>query len=344
MITEHNKNAESASTADDESILKDLPLTLENTGFAADEMVECGRCGRTNAPTKAKCFYCGEQLAIKADNADLVRPNLRRLEAWEKGFNVIALQPGTSAAADVVTIARELAIEREALQKIFAAGDAMPLARVESQDEAGLLFSRLKKLGIECGVLPDGSFGLETPPKRLRSVEFSDSGVAVVDFNVGERKFIPADDLVLLVTGHLFEMKTESFEKRKKGKIKVIDQSDTSSDETVIDLYSRDDEFGFRIFTSGFDFSCLGADKSLLAAENMPKLIEKLGETFPAAKMVDEYVRIQDALGAVWDLESRKDFEGLRRSGFGKADFGNVVTESNLSQFNRYSRMQRQLI
>ncbi len=46
----------------------------------------------------------------------------------------------------------------------------------------------------------------------------------------------------------------------------------------MIDIYSREDATGYRIFAKGFDFSCLEAEKEILAAKNLKKLAQKLYE------------------------------------------------------------------
>ena len=339
MIIDVNETKENI----DSSSLNDLPLTLESPGFAADEMTACTKCGRSNPPTKLKCFYCGAEIAVSEKYAEHVRPTLRKLEEWEKGFNVVFVKR-RGTAADLRSIAGELGLDPAVLAKIIAAGGPMPLARVESERDAALIVERLTRSGIECGVVSDEKLDPGNPPKRIRGLEFTIDGFTVTDFNTDEKTFIGSSDLVLIVIGQIFALKTHSFEKRKKGKSKIIDQSDTSSDEGVIDIYSRESENGFRIYESGFDFSCLAREKSLLAADNFPKLSRTMSEIARSAKTVDNYLSVREALDVVWDLSSHKDFEGLRRSGFGKADFGNTLTVSNHTQFNRFSRMQRQLI
>jgi hypothetical protein len=326
----------------DKGRLNDLPVTLENTGFAPDEMIACGKCRRSNPPNRLKCFYCGSGLAVELERSDLVRPTLRKLEEWEKGFNLVLLSE-RAADADLRSIAGECGLELDVLKKIVDSGGPMPLARVESEPEATIIRTRLKKLGIESGIVSDEVLDPARPPKRVRGIEFADSGLTVRDFNTDEKTLIAAADLFLLVTGSLFELKTHSFEKRKKGKARIVDQSDTSTDEAVIDIYASESRSGFRIYQSGFDFSCLGSEKGLIAADNLPKLLRRLTAVSPAARLVDNYSSVRDALDAVWELNSHKDFEGLRRSGFGKTNFGSMTTVSNDAQFNRFSRMQRQL-
>ena len=328
----------------DKNWLKDLPATLENPGFAAEELLKCSECGRANPPNRFKCIYCAADLELKAEQAAQAKLSLRKLEPWEKGFNVIALpRPAGGAPVDLPAVARELGLAVEEVAKLIR-GAAMPVARVEGETEVGHIVLRLKDHGIQCRVLSDEALDPDRSPRRIRALEFQGDSVVAIDFNTGERIVIPKTDLLLLVAGLLFEVKTASIEKRKKGKAKLLDRSEMSSDETVIDLYFAGDRDGLRIHENGFDFSCLGADKGLLAADNMPRLMQKLSKVARLAKVADQYLEVHDGLDLVWEPDSRKDFEGLQRSGFGKTNFGHTVTLSNLRQFNRYSRMQQRLL
>jgi len=325
--------------------LDDLPIQSENIAFTAEEMLACGNCRRTNPPNRSKCFYCGSDLDIGVEKLAETKPTLRRLEHWEKGYNVVVLgQQNSEACINEPAVARELGLPREMVTKAFSTGAKLPVARVETERDAEILCLRLKNQGIETRIVSDETLNVRRGPRRIRELEFQDGVILTTDFNTREKKVVPTSDLVLIVTGTLFELKTASLEKRKKRKAKVLERSETSLDESVLDLYMRQDHTGFRIYESGFDFSCLGSNKSLFASENMPKLVRRLVMTCVNAKLDERYSEVQDALAIVWEAESRKDFEGLRRSGFGKADFSNVVTVNNQSQFTRYSRLQCRLI
>ena len=101
---------------------------------------------------------------------------------------------------------------------------------------------------------------------------------------------------------------------------------------------------GYRVFTSGFDFSCLGDEKGLLASDNLKRLTSKLASLSSNAKLVHEYRSVRQSLGSVWEPEIRRDTKGLQRTGFGKREFGSVMTTSNLEQFTKFSRLQRHLL
>ncbi|MEP7074645.1 MAG: hypothetical protein ABI878_02455 [Acidobacteriota bacterium] len=325
-----------------EDRLKEMPVQTENIAFAPEDMRTCTKCGRANPPNRLKCFYCAADILIDTGSLAQATPLLRRLEAWEKGFNVVALSRiGLHTRVNLPAAARELGLERDAAEKLFASNAEIPVARVEGQREANVLRLRLKNIGIETTVIADESLHLEKFPRRIRALEFKSDQMVATDFNTAEKLAISAADLILVVSGTMYEMKTASIEKRKRSKSTLLDQTETAADESVIDLYTRQDETGMRIYQSGFDFSCLAANKGLLASENMPKLVRRLIMTCVNATLDEKYAEVRDALGLVWELETRKDYDGLRRSGFGKKDFGNVVTVNNHSQFNRYSRLRR---
>jgi len=148
----------------------------------------------------------------------------------------------------------------------------------------------------------------------------------------------------LIVSGAIFQKAVESTESRKKGESKILDATETASDESLIDIYGQHDAHGYRILTKGFDFSCLGAEKGILARENIKKLAGKLRSAAPNAKFVDDYLAVRNVLGAIWEIEQRKDSQGLTRQRFGKFDLSNISSSNNLQQFTKYSRLQRHLL
>ncbi|MDQ3256599.1 MAG: hypothetical protein M3R15_22375, partial [Acidobacteriota bacterium] len=76
----------------------------ESRGFAVNEMVACETCLRANPPTRVLCLYCAAPLAVSAENVDLRRPALRRIEEWEGGYNVVLLpREGAAKPASELT-------------------------------------------------------------------------------------------------------------------------------------------------------------------------------------------------------------------------------------------------
>lgn len=329
-----------------EAHLKDIPVQAEDIAFKAEEMIICQKCGRKNPPNRLQCLYCGAELEFDETQSGFVKPVLRKLEAWEKGFNLIYLPNGKDLSEHQQTAtAKMMRLEKAFLQKISEAKMPVPLARAESAKEAEIIKQRLSEIGVEILIVSDENFSIEKSPKRLRGLEFGENKLRLKLFNTEETVEILKEDLVLIVTGAIFERRVEATEKyNRKGENKLLNATETASDETLVDLYSRNDANGFRIEQNGFDFSCLGADKKMLAAENIKTLVEKLREFAPNARFVDDYLNIRAILGNVWEVEERKDSKGLVREGFGKLNLGNITTVSNLTQFTKYSRLQWHLL
>lgn len=326
--------------------LKDLPLQSENIAFKPEEMIVCAKCGRTSPPNRRQCLYCGGELEITELQSRFLKPNLRKLESWEKGFNVILLPNADDFdEAKLFETAKLLKMEREVAQKLVEAANPLPLARVESEKEAKIVQTRLRELGIESLISSDETLALEKTTRRLRGIEFLDDKLILILFNQAEVVETALEDLVLIVSGALFERKIEATEKySKKGENEILDTSETASDETLIDIYTRRDSIGYRIYAKGFDFSALKAEKELLAKSNIVKLVNKLCEVAPGAKYVDDYVRNRGILAGVWEVEQKIESRGLKRESFGKFNLGNLTTVNNLSQFTKYSRLQRHLL
>ena len=326
--------------------LKDLPVQSENIAYKPEEMIVCAKCERTNPPTRLNCFYCAAELIVTDAQSRFLKPNLRKLETWEKGFNVILL-PHSQTLDEIKMreIAKLLKMEREAWQKFHIAGKPLPVARAETQKEAEIAQMRLRELEIETLIISDEALAIEKTTRRLRGIEFFDGKILLILFNQDEVVEILPEDLVLIVGGAVFERRIEATEKHKKnGDNEIMQTTETASDEALLDIYSRSDAFGYRIFAKGFDFSALETEKQLLAKDNMKKLVSKLRQIVPDAKFVDDYLQNRSVLASVWEVEQKTDSQGLKREGFGKFNLGNITTVNNLSQFTKYSRLQWHLL
>jgi hypothetical protein len=326
-----------------EDRLTNLPVQTENIAFKTEELITCTKCQRTNPPNRFKCFYCAAELEISPENAALINPNLRKLESWEKGFNLI-YNPQKSEAKILSEISKLTHLEKEIVQQIIEAKKPFPIVRGETEKEVTIVKKNLQRLGMETVIISDESLLPEKSPVRLRSLEFWEDKLVLVFFNTDEITSISREDLALVVAGNIFENKTESVIKRKKGASEVVDASETASDESLLDLYTHGNSTGYRIYTKGFDFSCLETEKGILSADNLKKLAKKLIEFAPNAKFVNDYLAVRENLSNIWEIEQKKDSQGLKRKGFGKFDFSNVASSSNLQQFTKYSRLQWQIL
>lgn len=322
-----------------------LNVRSENIAFDPAKMVACGGCGRMNPPTRLICLYCARELDVQSDSVDFARLTLRKPEDWEAGFNVVLLSKVDPQSQETTAISKIAQTSLEHVKKIAATGRPMPVVRVGSQTEAEVLRNALERSGIRSVVVSDEMLMPDDAPTRLRAAEFKGESIGLTTFNTRQTVNIARENVVLVVKGSVVQTEVDQLEKKRRGKeSKLLEAVEASSDMPILDLYSRDRPLGFRIATSGFDFSCLGSDKALLAVENINRLAERLRQFAPNAKFVDDYFAVRHALLDVWEIERRKDSRGMQRSGFAKFEFGNTVSSSNLKQMNRFSRLQFHLL
>lgn len=320
-------------------------MIAENENIAANT-ISCPKCGRQNAPTSLRCLYCGANLELNHEQTANLKPRLRKIEAWEKAFNLIyvAGENKNFDETNLPEISRMTRLEEEILKRVFENKKSLPIARAESLKEAEIVKERLSEANIEAFIVSDEDLAFDIPPKRLRGIEFDDNFLSLKLFNIDETVKIRCEDLALIVVGAVFHKQIESLEKRKgKDEKKLIDATETATDESLIDIYGKDDQIGYRIEQKGFDFSCLGNEKTMIAARNIKLLIEKLKDFAPNARVSEDYLQVREILGEIWEVEHRNDSQGLKRHGFGKFDFSKLATSNNLGQFTKYSRLQKNL-
>ena len=164
--------------------LDNLTPAAEIETFSDESMLTCEKCSRKSPPTRLKCLYCGNNLPISADQSQHLKPALRKLEDWEKGFNVI-WQP-TENSADLPKTAALLHLDTADLTKIFAVKQPLPLARAESELEAEVLVKYLLEFGIESKIIKDTDLETERMPKRLRGIDFQEDKIVLILFNADE--------------------------------------------------------------------------------------------------------------------------------------------------------------
>jgi len=319
-----------------------MKIQSENIAFDAGDLLDCNKCGRQNPPNRGNCLYCTAALEIPDTIAGQVKLNLRPLENWENGFNVVLIPPAELPNIDAV--GKYLKYGPEQVGRMLEAHAPFPLARLGSETDAEAAVKVLAELGLNCRVISDVDLKVGRPNKRLRSTGFNDGRLFLTDFNTGELQKFESAEIILIVTGRIVDSKTEAVEKRKKSERKVVSESATNTDDLIIDIYTAHNDTGFRISTRGFDFSGLGSEKRLLSVENIALLLAKLRVFARAAKVVDDYNGIMSALSSVWDIDRRTDFEGLKRLDIWNSGYSSVVRTTNLEQFTKYSRLQRLLL
>lgn len=327
----------------------DALLTPQPDGraFTPEELVACPACRRTNAPTRMQCLYCGAALPASASADDQRRPALRPLEAWEQGYNVVLL-PRAEAAPELTpdtlaTAARLLRHEPEQLRRIIAARTHLPLARTAVREEAALIESRLAPLDLAVEVVADEALAVEAqPPQRIRRCEFADAELIAWASAEGPAQRVAWGEIVLLVAGRISRRQIEVEERRgRRAAGEVIETREFYEDEGVLDLYTSEPAGNWRIKAASFDYTCLGAQKSLLAAENFTRLYAALRTRAGNAVCDDAYNGLRHLLQAAWPVAEQTSAGGLRRDRPGRLHTEAVTSISNETQFTRYGRLRR---
>ncbi len=332
---------EKTDKTSDPEWLRNLPLRGEEIGFSPDQMIACKACDKLNGPNRAACLYCGARI----EGSSIERLDVRELEGWEKGINVIA---GGLADSNVRTAADKLAAfmsaDPEAINTILGADARVPVARVEFADQAAAISKMLSEFGWDCITIPDEDLLFSGTPVRLHAIDFNGDHLLLTPFGGSDPTLLPREDLSLIVSCTLFKERREAIERKKRRSTTTVSETQLSTDEPILDLYRRQDPVGWRIPVSGFDFSSLGADKSLLALENMSKLLSRLCSFSPDARMVDDYVSVRSLLEYCWPSEHRRDRSGPKSYGFPRKNSSSVFSSDNVLQVTKYSRLQWHLL
>ena len=178
---------------------------------------------------------------------------------------------------------------------------------------------------------------------HLRSVK---KGDLVVIYHSGtEETSVLWSDVILILTARLIETRLEIKERMtRKKENEIVDTNEFFRDEVVIDFYTAEDWFTWRVSASGFDFSCLGSEKALVANENIGRLQRLIIAKALNARVDDSYPRLRNLLELVWSTQSETESSGWRRERPGKLSVGVATTKSNETQFTRYSRLRRHFL
>ncbi len=311
--------------------------------FAPDQLVRCDNCLRANPPTRLRCLYCGSGLPITEEAANFKKPTLRPLDKWERGYNNILLPPPANLTADQLAQAADvLKLTTGDLERIMARAMPLPLARTATTDDASIIKSRLARLQIDTQVVSDEQLGIdETQVIKVRAMEIDEASMSAYQTPESPPLKLPWADFALIVLGRLITRRIELKEQKTRGtENRITDSSEFVTDEAVIDLYVGNESVSYRIAANSFDFSCLGAEKGLLAAENISKLVKFLKHRLPDVVFDDTYNSLRKTLEVVWASEQRNESRGLHRQLPGRVSIGSATETSNDSQFLRYSRLR----
>ncbi|HSE17977.1 MAG TPA: hypothetical protein VLB46_13055 [Pyrinomonadaceae bacterium] len=314
----------------------------EPLGFPADQMIRCEECLRANPPTRVSCLYCVAPLPLTEASVRLRKPVLRQPEKHQLGYNNILL-PVAGEVANVNDAAALLKLSPENMRQLISQGVPAPVARTANREEAELVRLRLADLGLKCVTVSDEELGLsptENAVKRVRAMRF-DEPQFVIYHSGTEESEVAWSDVILIVTARIIETRLEIKERMtRKQENEIVDTNEFFRDEVVIDFYSVKDRSTWRVGASGFDFSCLGSEKALVASENIVRLQRLLVAKAVNAQFDESYRQIRNLLELVWSPQSETESSGWRRERPGKLSVGVATTKSNETQFTRYSRLR----
>ena len=331
-------------------------------GFAPEQLVPCPICLRRNAPTRMTCLYCGAALpaavvAAAGSALDPRRPALLPVDEWESGFNVVLLPslpppstgadgeaPGCLSAEGLAEAAALLKIGAGQLRELSEANELLPLARVSSAAEGELLERRLTSLGLRVAVVADDELAIDAqPPRRVRQLEFEAAVLVGWQHVEQAAESVEWSEITLLVPGRIQRKRIEMDERSKRGSEReLVSAREFCADENVLDIYFARSRRNWRIMAERFDYSCLGARKSLLTVENFQQLTAAVRQRATVAVYHDAYPRVRHLLKFAWPPGEQASAGDLRRSGRpGRARSEAVLSVSNERQFTRYGRLFR---
>lgn len=312
--------------------------------FRPDQMVRCDECLRANPPTRVSCLYCAIPLPVTESSQGLRMPALRPPEAHEPAYNNIFLPRQQTVLSETVvsTAAELLKLPTEEVRAILSAGMSLPLARTTSREEAELVRERLGQLDLDTTILADDDLGLQDINiTRVHCLQLEESGFRVPRDHRTEGVAISWSDFLLIVLGRLLVKRVEVKEyKSRKSENEILEASEFHTDEVLVDFYVARSSQTWRISTTKFDFSCLRDEKTLIANENIGKLVKLIASNAPQADLDDFYNSSREQLDAVWRCEQQRFSSGWRRERPGKYSLAATTIDTNESQFNKYSRMR----
>jgi hypothetical protein len=310
--------------------------TAENS--VIPDMLKC-KCGRLSPADRASCIYCGCEIAGPEGLKKNVKVNFQELEAWEIGFIVVV--KSCAIDADIEAAARIVPLSSKDIENVCSCVIPLPIARLRTASEAEVIANRLIDVGVDGIAINEATLSPGIEPKRLRSIFDGPDRPAFVDFNTGENVKFSWDDVTNIISGTILTSRLDSLEKRGRGgKQKTLEGTVTTEDTPVIDVYLEQDPQGFRLYTAGTDFSFLGDEMSLLAADNIRKTLAFLSKHAAAARTITNYGEIREILGHTWPIAQSADAKGSIGGVVTGRKFSKTVTTSNAEQFIRFSRLQ----
>lgn len=307
------------------------------------DTVLCPSCSRVNGLRRATCIYCGAAMPVTDVSAGVLVPNLRPVEEWEPGFTVVLapLDAEAPTSRQVTRLAQIAGIDEGVAEAIFRARTPLPVARVGTTEEAGLVTRLLGESELGVTVLSDGDLALRVRSRRVRELRFRGTEL---DLQVlwGDWVTVNRDAIDLAVEGRIVDTKVEIVEGlgRKRGTLDVKDTAQFYSESYAIDLYAGSIDESFRLKPDCFDYTCLGIQPGPRLDENVVELGRQLRAWLGSSRYDSAYRSVAKLLDPAWPPASHVVAGGLLRRGDFKKYTRSSVTTDALTQFTRYSRMR----
>jgi hypothetical protein len=319
--------------------LQTIPSAGERETILNQDVMNCPRCSRRTAAARGTCIYCGETLPIIRIEA---APPQRKIDSFEHAFNTI-LEPVCSRSDEgaETALAVALGIETADARAYIASGKRVPLARSQNRQEAAMIAGLVRDCGFNAVVIADEDFKLERELARARRIVPGEDGLQV-QFSGGEMT-LPPSEIKLLVIGALKNNRvdyTEGIVGIRGQSENVLDSSEFSSDEILIDVYTASLDRSFRIKSDAFDYSGLVSPLAFRAEVNFKTAVAKLREVAGQAVFDDDFVKVSHLLARAWPERSRNEARGIKRKGFAYRPVTQAsLISDNRDQFERYSRL-----
>jgi len=302
--------------------------------------VACPKCGRLNGLHRTTCLFCGQPLLVPGQESQVL-PSLRDAADIEPGYNVIflpSLPPTAEAIEEVATVGR---LTPEQAAHLLASPSPVPIARAATSHDAVLLTQRLAQSGLRTLILSDTQLSPLHPPRRARALVAVGEYLEVWSSEPATPLRLPWKDISLLVFGMLRFRQVLARESTATRRTKAEREEIYTNDEEVpvIDLFGPTLATHIRIRADGFDYSCLGPRRGLLAAENHARLGDWLLASVSAPTVVNRDFRaVARAIEPVWGLTKTSSRQPFKRAGIGKVSAEMTEYVDNDRQFTCFAR------
>jgi hypothetical protein len=306
------------------------------------DLIACPACDRNNGARRTTCLYCGATLPVTEETADLQVPTFRPVEDWERGHSVVLapLEGDEPTNHQIERLAEIGKMETETASAVFASRTPLPIARVGTPDEAGLVGRLLGSAGLETAVVPDEALALERQVRRLRELRL---GANELEAHVlwGAWESLSRDEVALIVSGRAVTKTVEIVEGAgRKKKTDAGDASMTFSETWLVDVYGPSLDRSFRVKADSFDFSCLGRRPAPRLEENVAALVELLADYVGRSRTDASFGSVAKLLEHAWPSAASVRSIGLTMRGDLRRYTRSQVTTDAVAQFTRYSRMR----